>query len=151
MFQAVEITSKLCVASIINELKLSSYISLVILKRGNIKKVLQVNTSLSQNVFSQYSIHNRDQSPKKTCCSLSLIVGKHIFNKQSIIRKYFVIIKMLQIAFFIHIAVFNFNDPTTWLKATNLKKKKKIMETVIKCLSNLKPKLKIYIYLLFFT
>ena len=32
---------------------------------------------------------------------------------------------MLQIAFFIHIAVFNFNDPTTWLKATNLKKKKK--------------------------
>ena len=60
MFQAVEITSKLCVASIINELKLSSYISLVMLKRGNIKKVLQVNTSLSQNVFSQYSIHNRD-------------------------------------------------------------------------------------------
>ena len=62
MFQAVEITSvALCVASIINELKFSSYIiSLVMLKRGNIKKVLQVNTSLSQNVLSQYSIHNRD-------------------------------------------------------------------------------------------
>lgn len=151
MFQAVEITSvALCVASIINELKFSSYIiSLVMLKRGNIKKVLQVNTSLSQNVLSQYSIHNRDQSQKnlpqsqfnswKTYFQQTIHYQKVFCNNQNVAN----------CIFYSYCSVFNFNDPTTWLKATNLKKK--IMETVIKCLSNLKPKLKIYIYWLFFT